>query len=1040
MDADPWANAWGGPPSSKPADPWASSTHSSVVHHEQEADIGQTPSWNTVTDNGPTLYSSPTWTAGADDAPMWSSDANTGWEPPPYDIPLGRTPTTTSEVDSESDTTIDPVDETAIVARPVPDEAVTPPSFHNSPIEPDAADDDGDGFGTFESAEDTHSEADDPWTPAGPTFTSDADPVGWSVPSWQDKGNASDPDESGDVEVDEWENAKRIKEIRDRQVPPELLASIMQQINQLERDLWPLRTEEPSGESPKTDIPLCSLSNLPDMLEPATTRLMPILTLPPLLPLSETFAHKNAASALKLTRNLFISQQSPMAFLLASKGRGDWEASLRSQLSTPLPIANAPQKNEGEFAAAGLGWRVLGAEEREDLEEAWAKEHSSKVGVRGKKPGGGGWFWNRRASTNPVPKSPTAANANTEAKPPSTSEPSVVSSSPRASVDSSRSSQKPSTNGTVTTPTTSTLPTPSGSRPSTPVSLASPALPTPPALGESHKPASTSIEADDPEPSASPSTSTSTTPTPAPSAVSRFFGRFSRAKSSQPQDVQESRKSVTLSSNDIQFLDDIPTVSSDDSVGRNTFESDRSLLGGTSLDEEQIKKVLIKQRKLPPPLAPPPSAPPRPVRPAVTKVDPSPAVDDMSLFNSLPPIQHTATSSSDFDFGIFEVTPQPLSGQTEISPRLPPKDYPPPLSSSILPTSKSVVGNSNASSQSQPKRKPTAVMSKTKPPTNGSANLFSLPPPPSLAKPLDPFFPTPTSSRPISPKPPSETIPPPIPLPSDFDDDDFADFASAPSTTSQSFTSPALVPSTYDSVVPSSNSNQAFFPSQSSASNVGSLDDFDDFVSSPVISRTSSPPVPAYKSSPLLANTSQPSSRFASPQINPISPIPSSPLNPYVGTSSQLQSVVTRTSSLVEEAATHTGVWPAPRSPAPPSLPPPPQGLSFGANISDSQTSVPRVTPSIIALSSNLRRTTSPSASGASTPISLNQDSIVDLFGAPMNPVLPLGQSQTSNSKPSLLDTSFDSLTSPLASSGSKQPASGKPLLSAQDLSFFEGL
>ncbi|KAJ8469820.1 hypothetical protein ONZ45_g16767 [Pleurotus djamor] len=725
---------------------------------------------------------------------------------------------------------------------------------------------------------------------------------------------------------------------------------------------------------------------------------MPILTLPPLLPLSETFAHKNAASALKLTRNLFISQQSPMAFLLASKGRGDWEASLRSQLSTPLPIANAPQKNEGEFAAAGLGWRVLGAEEREDLEEAWAKEHSSKVGVRGKKPGGGGWFWNRRASTNPVPKSPTTANANTEAKPPSTT---IY----KRYGDDSHYEHT-----------------------SYAFCLAA------------FYPPSTSVEADDPEPSTSPSTSTSTAPNPAPSAVSRFFGRFSRAKSSQPQDVQGSRKSVTLNSNDIQFLDDIPTVSSDDSVGRNTFESDRSLLGGTSLDEEQIKKVLIKQRKLPPPLAPPPSAPPRPVRPAVTKVDPSPAVDDMSLFNSSPPIQHTATSSSDFDFGIFEVTPQPLSGQTEISPRLPPKDYPPPLSSSILPTIKPIVGTMNAASRSQPKRKPTAVMSKTKPPTNGSANLFSLPPPPSVAKPLDPFFPTPSSSRPISPKPPSETIPPPIPPPSDFDDDDFADFASAPSTTSQSFASPALVPSTYDSVVPSSNSNQAFFPSQSSASNVDSLDDFDDFVSSPVISRTSSPPVPAYKSSPLLANTSQPSSRFASPQINPISPIPSSPLNPYVGTSSQLQSVVTRTSNLVEEAATHTGVWPAPRFPAPPSLPPPPQGLSFGANISDLQTSAPRVTPSIIALSSNLRRTTSPSASGASTPVSSNQDSVVDLFGAPMNPVLPLGQSQTSNSRPSLPDTSFDSLTSPLASSGSKQPASGKPLLSAQDLSFFEGL
>ena len=215
---DPWANAWGEPSSAvslghgqsivQPS--WALATQEPTTGDDQEADIGM-PSWSAGTG---VLWNEPS----ASENSLWSQQT-TGtehWQPTSYDhIPVGRTisqkppspPRIPSPKPDNSDTTFSlshssrsPPKE--IGSMPSPLATVSEPS-ETPPESPDA-------FGTFESAE-----ADPPWASASVSALN-LDANEWE-PAWGSEPVAV----SGKRQQkppDEWEEAKRRKEMQDRRV------------------------------------------------------------------------------------------------------------------------------------------------------------------------------------------------------------------------------------------------------------------------------------------------------------------------------------------------------------------------------------------------------------------------------------------------------------------------------------------------------------------------------------------------------------------------------------------------------------------------------------------------------------------------------------------------------------------------------------------------------------------------------------------------------------------------------------------------------
>ncbi|KAK7445395.1 hypothetical protein VKT23_014812 [Stygiomarasmius scandens] len=367
-----------------------------------------------------------------------------------------------------------------------------------------------DAFGTFESGLDDEQEL-DPWTPARPEH--------------------SEPE-------DEWEAAKRQKQIQDQLVPPEVLESILAELDQVSRDFWPQDTSDEQSAHWRDGI---------EEIASLAEQVIPQLTLPPIPPFNKSAVSKRVADSVRLTRNVHITRMGPMSKYLATKGSTAWEASVKARPEV-LPDAVLP-----------AGWRIV--EKKEEI-PATPVESKKKTGILSS-------FFSRRASTPPV----------ADSKP----------NSPRNSISSPRPSMDNKPSSPVASPTTSTPPI---------VAPVLSAVASSSSSSSSTTTAATSTESPDLFPE----------PPPPPSAVSRFLNRFSRAKSSSPH------TSLALSSDDLDLLGDIVPSASDDEPP----ESDPHLKGLANM----IASAPISD-KLPPPLAPPPKPVPLPKPPTPSILSPT---------------------------------------------------------------------------------------------------------------------------------------------------------------------------------------------------------------------------------------------------------------------------------------------------------------------------------------------------------------------------------------------------------------------------------
>ncbi|KAL0953525.1 hypothetical protein HGRIS_004746 [Hohenbuehelia grisea] len=656
---DPWANAWGQESDIAADDSkelgWQQNAGMSLWTGSQEPPEWEPSTYEDLQLSKPATedvtYTPEPWTGSQEpqDAPSWQpstfDEAKVGTNTVDDDSPPAETWSAPQELEdapgwqpAEQDDTQIPASPPTVIADVLeaPERPSTPPSSEPSSPDLPVADidaTDADGFGSFSSGLGRSAGVEhDPWAP--PAVIEDADGWGGPEPTWQDEeeGDPSSPTQdvsSNDSQpVDEWAEARRQKERQDRTVPPELLASIFAQFETLSKDLWP-ESEKPHPEDYRNDR-FRGMNGVLDLLDAASSRLVPTiatLSLPPLPAPRSTFTHKSLIEALKLTRHMPIVQKSPMAFYLASKGNASWDAAVRARgfgAAIPHPTASpdtispgtTPTQSqfqsggtlEGDFASGGLGWRVLGKDEREEF-DVW----SDGLEGKNKKAAGGSWFWNRKNSVNingniavlkgdAAPSSTSARSSTSRAASPARP-PSMVSkisvASPRSSVDSARSgsgfngstisASTPAMSGTSTpissVPQTPTLGSPGASQ--TAFSLQDTQAP-PPAVSPTAPPPPPSEIAESPSVHA-----------PAPSAVSRFLNRFSRAKSStanRPSHPQH----LALSSNDLEFLGDIH--GSGDS-------GPTSLLDDDAFFESSIGSKPKVEAKLPPPLAPPPKAP-----------------------------------------------------------------------------------------------------------------------------------------------------------------------------------------------------------------------------------------------------------------------------------------------------------------------------------------------------------------------------------------------------------------------------------------------
>ncbi|EJF64223.1 hypothetical protein DICSQDRAFT_178709 [Dichomitus squalens LYAD-421 SS1] len=394
-----------------------------------------------------------------------------------------------------------------------------------------------DGFGTFESGL-----ADD--TPDFIVSGADADP--WGASAWDDAEPEANEEEPV---VDEWERARQQRAKQDRRVPPEILANILAQTEELSREICPNPEEEQTSEQDAwRNDRRSGIEGVPG-LTTFSDSFLPPLSLQPLARFAQTQLAKKVASSVKLTKNLPITRGSPMSHYLAAKGSTAWETSVKERkevVEDDIPV----------------GWRIV--------EKAPAAPATDTT----KKTGGLFSFWGRRQS-QVVTNASAATGTDSEPRPNSTEKPrspvtsEVKSDSRRPSQDSVRSSMT----GSVTRlPSPSKEPTSVETVPITAMSSYSTA----------------------PDPVAE----RSETP-PAPSAVSRFLTRFSRRSGGGSP-----RSSLALSSDDLEFLSDIVPSARDDTDEDATDALEKFV----NAKRDSVVPVLPPPLA-PPPRAPPPLRP-----------------------------------------------------------------------------------------------------------------------------------------------------------------------------------------------------------------------------------------------------------------------------------------------------------------------------------------------------------------------------------------------------------------------------------------------
>ncbi|KAL5513256.1 hypothetical protein ACEPAH_3654 [Sanghuangporus vaninii] len=1059
---DVWGNAWAQPEEdvahslptkSKANDVPTWSFPSDEKSKHEEADVG-IPSWSTGELN---------WTEPSGQSSLWSSasavdglplEAN-GWgsssdlnpridsqidvdeHPYDYKLPTGETGAAgTSEDDTEGakgisrSSTPGPIgtvtnEVTSSITTSVEqiEQSFSPPPIVLTSFEaPEAPD----TFDSLESGDTSVSNSFDEgkitWASPVAAFddeNSEAEAWGsaWRTP------NLAINDDMEENEKDEWAVAREQKAMRDRSVPPELLATIIDHLNGLSEDLWPEK------DRPQFDQ---SLGNWRDGmgnaigLEELMQRALPDTTSQPPIRFSGSHSARAMAKSIKLSKNLPIVRNSPMSHLFTAKNLAAWELSVKSK--TEIIKDDIP-----------AGWKVVEPEQKGESKTATAEKRSTGLFS----------FFSKRASST-TSSAPTVGGTDSKRSSLSrevSSDTASVLSPERNSSDANSLSSKMQQSSSVTSlsssiPATLSSPT-AGSFSTKAVSSPSPTAPsTNQAQGSASEPASQAT----------------------PSAVSRFLNRFSRTRSDTRSSSSSPRSSIALSTDDLEFLSDIVPSHSDDA------DEDQQLRSLTALVSSPVQST-----KLPPSLAPPPLPPPPRPTSLSRSTTPHPQPHSQPLI--LPPLSPSNMNSSDPLNGFTKLNAPPFSSSQSAavptssgaSGSILPPPLPPPLSPTFVasipkpPTPSSLSGGAARVVHSRASTS-TSIRSSSMSPTS---RLASPPPMSPVPSPLSSFSPvssgvtsagsaslvTPASKmsaqgRSASNFSPLSPIPPPpiekspnrdyvqassnlLEDNEEFSDFQSHDFSSVPMPHMSS--SQPKAPSAFDMSFDTPGNGVS---SVNEAPQVDLFGDFGSFVSH------SSPDDQSMRSPP------------TSPTPSPIGPLGVPPPLPKKQTPANLNTLHVRkpsaadhdaTTRLLERVAARPGRWPAPPSPIPNPLPPPP---SSGANsrtstsgqslleLEDGVSQVPVVPVRSILLkpiAGIMPPTATPSKAVSPPPLipppsssrkqsSTTEASLLD-FGDYTQPTL----SHAVNSKTSL----------PLPTSSAGSTKSG---LSAQDLLFFEGL
>lgn len=689
-------------------------------------------------------------------------------------------------------------------------------------------------------------------------------------------------------------------------------------------------------------------------------RLVPAdLSLPLPTPFDRTFISKQLSGALKLTRHTPLTRRGPMAMFMASKGSTTWEASIKAK-----PIVTQED-------TAPAGWKIV-----DNTPEVPVATDSKK-----KVTGGLMSFFGRRGTTSSV-ETPVSQRS---ASPVSIK----ASSSPRQSADNARPSTPHANHKSSSSISSASAPPPPAAPSNPPEQLYGSTVVTSPIFEES-----------------------TTAPAPAPSAVSRFFGRFSSHSSRR-----NSKDSIALSADDLEFLSDVPTANDGDK--------------GPELD---ALSMMIKSpplpTALPPPLPPPPKTTMVPARTSfVNTAKPKMPEDDVfDLFGDfegrmspgpapplmgppVPPVKSVPLNSN----RPSSVSPPPSTVDKVVQQESawPAFDYPAmPAAKAPVASKKPIVAIMSSSNPSSTAAIPHLHFSNPPQPSllsNGSNQIPFLPPPPSFSR----------SHTPLPTQAPATT------MIKEEDEDDFADFLSSPPPNS-------------------SHQKQAFgsFAGVSSASGVnltsGNQDLFANFDDDFGIFTSSSPPAPT------------PPAKSTSPsfQAAPRSGTPSSTSSPSPPSGSGLTRKISRkadhsrTLSLLETAAAR-GNWLGPPSPLPEALNPPPASSSsadqtFGRNRASGEGKAPGRVTSNVPSSNSMPAVFSSSGFGQNGFNGTSLTSSAPRF-APLPPAAnnnPISMPATQIKQPDW----FSQAPLQAKPAATNTPSAQVGGLSAQDLSFFEGL
>ena len=551
------------------------------------------------------------------------------------------------------------------------------------------------------------------------------------------------------------------------------------------------------------------------------------LVLPPKPPFQNTFTSKQLSEGLKLTRNLSSTRSSPMAMYMASKGSTSWEASIKAR-PTVAPDDDTP-----------LGWRILET----------AKESEPPAEGEKKRSGLFSFFGRRAATSNTTPNQAASPGV-------TMGETSITNQISRSSSDGTQSTE------------TKVL--------ESPVSIKTPSE-------------TATIAKSDAQPSlfASSSVDRSTDEiqpeTPTQSVVSRFLGRIA-GRPTKPQ----SRDSLALTPDDLEFLADVPTANS------------HADPGGIILDMNSLN-TMVKPTPLPEtlplPLPPPPSrkATPFPLPTAVERPSQPTVSGDDDLFALL--------DNSDSK-PVPSLSPPPINPTKHTTSLSLPTSIPIHPAENLIwsDVAKSSIANGvtrNAQSQPRSLHPPVVVIN----PTMARSTDTTRPKKAMSTQPLSSLKPSMGQSSTGFKAPPTEQLL--APSNQVDEEDEFSDFLSSP-------------------------------PVQNSQFDSFSLDKFSDF---PAASTPSAPPIKTpndvfgdfgdvfgpFNPPPLPVKTAG-TSMLSPPNSNNhlLPPITRQPGASQFRKSSR-KADHSRTLSLLEAASTR-GRWLSPPSPIPEPLSPPPDG------------------------------------------------------------------------------------------------------------------